>query len=485
MLAACSSRASKHLHCFGRRLMSDYAALSRSELVQRINDLESQLAQSNHNAASTKLDSLVKGTRSNKTHLTKRQKLDEKPLRQMDFSRYVHKYIAFKYAYLGWHYNGLVMQDMPTELPTVEEEIFKALLKTKMIQHPDECNFSRCGRTDKGVSAMGQVMALRIRTNVLHDNAETSNAEPTYIEQLNGCLPPSIRILAYDDRIPDDFSARFSCVKRHYKYLLHPAIVGCDPLDVDAMNEACKLLEGDHDFRNFCKLDASKQITNFKRIILHCHISKLSEDTSNPLTNLLVLDLEGTAFLWHQVRCITAILLAIGRGHEKPSIITELLNVDKIPTKPSYEMASDLPLTLYNCDFGDRVQWQYGKFADRIAAQAFATFHESLVRQTISGWMASAALDSASGYAAQNPGVKGQNANGLNKLKETLASGINMGDGHIKPWREYTPILKRKRGQLPEVVNAHYAARMARRDDARAREDSHMSESLKSLDTAD
>ncbi|ORY77784.1 pseudouridine synthase [Protomyces lactucae-debilis] len=465
--------------------MAEYSSASRADLLQRIIDLEGQLARHNQSAtapapapapAPESTDSLVKGSRSTKIRLTRREILEQKPLRQLDFSRYVHKYVAFKYAYLGWHYNGLVTQNMPTEFPTVEEEIFKALLKTKMIQHPDECNFSRCGRTDKGVSAMGQVMALRVRTNVLLEDAETSTVAPKYIEQLNGCLPRTIRILAYDDRIADDFSARFSCVKRHYKYLIHPAVIGSTPLDIKAMNEACKLLEGDHDFRNFCKLDTSKQITNFKRIILRCSITPLEPACGDPLKDLMVLDLEGTAFLWHQVRCITATLLAIGRGHEQPSLITQLLNVEQVPTKPSYEMANDLPLTLYDTDFGDKVKWQYGQYADRFAAISFATYHESLLQETISSWLVRAALDSAAGYAAQHPGAKGTNDDGLDTLRQTLMNGIDIGDGHIKPWREYTPVMKRKRGDLPEEVNARYAARMERRDELRKTQDTDMAD---------
>lgn len=43
------------------------------------------------------------------------------------------------------------------------------------------------------------------------------------------------------------------------------------------------------------------------------------------------LTLKGQAFLWHQVRCIVAVLLLIGENKESPEVIKELLDVEKNP----------------------------------------------------------------------------------------------------------------------------------------------------------
>lgn len=43
------------------------------------------------------------------------------------------------------------------------------------------------------------------------------------------------------------------------------------------------------------------------------------------------LEIVGHAFLWHQIRCIMAVLVLIGQGNEDPSIITELLDVERNP----------------------------------------------------------------------------------------------------------------------------------------------------------
>lgn len=49
------------------------------------------------------------------------------------------------------------------------------------------------------------------------------------------------------------------------------------------------------------------------------------------------LNIEGNAFLWHQIRCIMGLLLLIGEGKETPDVITELLDVEKCPRSINYK----------------------------------------------------------------------------------------------------------------------------------------------------
>ena len=43
------------------------------------------------------------------------------------------------------------------------------------------------------------------------------------------------------------------------------------------------------------------------------------------------------SFLWHQVRCMVAVLFLIGHGLEKPDLIGHMLDIER---KPQYGMAS-------------------------------------------------------------------------------------------------------------------------------------------------
>lgn len=63
------------------------------------------------------------------------------------------------------------------------------------------------------------------------------------------------------------------------------------------------------------------------------------------------LEIKGSAFLWHMIRCIVAILMLIGQEKEAPEIILDLMDVEKNAKKPQYSLASEIPLNLFKCDY--------------------------------------------------------------------------------------------------------------------------------------
>ncbi|KAI4196211.1 MAG: hypothetical protein LQ350_006704 [Teloschistes chrysophthalmus] len=410
----------------------DYSTWDSRHLVERVTQLEEQLR-----------------TRTAKYELLSRRAVSASPTpkptrikttRQFDPSKYSTRFIALKFAYLGQNYNGLEYHaNNTTPSPTIEEEVWKALQKAKLIfptPNPslkegepnwDGCEYSKSGRTDKGVSAFGQVIGIRVRSNrplpkpktevrKEEDNGYTSGGsyasdneehqseddaafdtvkdEIPYPQVLNRLLPPEIRVLAWCSSPPPDFSARFSCRERRYKYFFtQPAFaptttskdsteirnVNGSPkrregwLDIEVMKEAASRFEGLHDFRNFCKVDPSKQIDNFQRRINSANVVEVkpgqdaeasskvpngSDDESNENAfhshappKIYAFKVQGSAFLWHQVRHMVAILFLIGQGLEPPSLITDLLNISKNAQKPTYDMADAAPLVLEDCKF--------------------------------------------------------------------------------------------------------------------------------------
>lgn len=66
------------------------------------------------------------------------------------------------------------------------------------------------------------------------------------------------------------------------------------------------------------------------------------------------------AFLWHQIRCLMGVLFLIGQGKEEPEIILELLNIEKYPKKPQYNLAHEIPLNLWYCEY-DTKEWYIDK----------------------------------------------------------------------------------------------------------------------------
>jgi len=353
---------------------------------------------------------------------------------------------------LGWHYNGLAYCDPAiTPLPTVELELFKALEKSKLIQSRETCNYSRCGRTDKGVSSMGQVSAFVVRSKLLPEervenggNRHTvDERELDYVQILNGLLPSSIRVLAWCP-VPEEFSARFSCRGRHYRYFF---LNMNGELDIDAMRKAASYFIGENDFRNFCKLDVQKQINNFKRRIVSADIVPYEGIPANADSKLYTLELQGTAFLWHQVRCMMAILFLVGQRLEDPEIVRDLLDIEKYPAKPEYEMAHDVPLVLYDCRF-DGLEWRYqadssNVHEEKILRELFGQWHDHKLKETLSGLLC------ATVGRKGNHILPGGNAG-------EAATFVMGGDGYRKVTKSYKRVAKRKRQRAFEVINESY-----------------------------
>uniref|UniRef100_A0A0K0DPI0 tRNA pseudouridine synthase n=1 Tax=Angiostrongylus cantonensis TaxID=6313 RepID=A0A0K0DPI0_ANGCA len=204
--------------------------------------------------------------------------------RFFDFEAHPRRKIAIQFLYYGWEFDGLVQQANTEN--TVEKHLMDALLKTKLIFDEKNCDFSRCGRTDKGVSAFKQVAALVVRSADVngkfvfwHDAADKSvienypeKEELSYLKMLNGVLPSTVRVIAWAP-VPRDFSARHACNMRVYKYSLPRA-----NLNLEVMREACNLLVGTHDFRNFCQVDM-----NEKRVGMS-FVRQLFEVTIEPIS---------------------------------------------------------------------------------------------------------------------------------------------------------------------------------------------------------
>lgn len=414
----------------------DYEKWTRKQLLRRVVELEQQVAgisdapQEESNGATSQVSVAV----------------PEPKKRKFDFSKHSTRFLAFRFAYLGWNYNGLNYQYDPTPLPTVEEEILQAMAKAKLVPEADPacCNFSRCGRTDKGVSALNQVISLNVRSALSAEEQalpENDKKEIPYLTILNALLPPDIRLTAVCLRPPKGFDARFSCIYRHYKYLFKK-----EDLDLDLMQDAAKRYEGIYDFRNFCKIDGSKQITNHCREIHSANLMHLNND-------FYVFDLQGSAFLWHQVRCMVAVLFAVGQKLELPLVIDDMLNVEKIPSKPAYEMANDVPLVLYDCVFPE-MEWlnsaDHFDGAHRAKlAKEHGRFNELLLDYQLKAQIAT---------LAESVYVRDFHAESI-----PGAGFTNVGDGRGRNFKSYVPICKRELGETVEVVNARHREKQSRK----------------------
>jgi len=281
--------------------------------------------------------------------------------RKFDFSRFRSRRIALCFAYLGFVVpEGLVQQADGDS--TVEELLLSGACRTCLIEEKKpfgdlrtSVGYSLCGRTDKGVSGLGNVVTLIVRSNAkVGEELPEFDQELKYGHVLNRVLPPGVRVLSWA-LVDDDFNARFDCQYRSYKYFF----VGGN-LDIAAMQKAASYLVGPHDFRNFCTMDVAN-VTHFDREILEASIQPVEGFTSaDARFQLFEFNIRGTAFLYHQIRCTMSILFMVGQHHEDPLIVKTLFDVKSLPRKPQYHIASGLPLVLHNVGYcSERVKWQY------------------------------------------------------------------------------------------------------------------------------
>ena len=176
---------------------------------------------------------------------------------------------------------------------TIEDCIIDALRKTNHIRNIEESKFEVASRTDRFVSARGasfSVICLK---------------EPILME-INSTLPREIGLWAYAS-VPIEFLSRFNAIYRHYKYILPIEKVHHDrnrKLNFKGMKNACKALEGYHDFHNFFK--RGKEEVRLLREILLATITK--ED------NYLIFDFKSRAFLRQQIRRMVTKILELGTG---------------------------------------------------------------------------------------------------------------------------------------------------------------------------
>lgn len=197
-----------------------------------------------------------------------------------------------------------------------------------------------------------------------------------YCKILNKLLPRDIRCISSAEVHPE-FSARFNCKSRTYKYFFP---IGT--LNLELMDKAAQRLVGTHDFRNFCKLDKTKLDTNYERTVESVKISKFL-DGYYPNQDIYELEIRSTAFLWHQIRNIVTILFCVGDGKEEPELVSELLDLSKFEKKPQYCIAYELPLVLFDCEF-DIDNWEYDGEALRDAVSSLnAYWLEHKIKSTI------------------------------------------------------------------------------------------------------
>ncbi|XVF66028.1 hypothetical protein PTKIN_Ptkin10aG0001500 [Pterospermum kingtungense] len=218
-------------------------------------------------------------------------------------------------AYDGTRYAGWQFQVSP---PTIQCIIEKALVQITKLERED-LHFVGASRTDGGVHAWGQVAHFITPFN--YDSLETVHAA------LNGLLPSDISVREISAAMPE-FHARFSAKSKVYYYKIyndsimdpfqrHYAYHSVYKLNTAAMREAAKYFIGKHDFSAFVNASRNNRVPDPVKTIFRFDVNEMGA--------LLQLEVEGSGFLYRQVRNMVALLLQIGREAIPPDVVPKIL----------------------------------------------------------------------------------------------------------------------------------------------------------------
>ena len=186
----------------------------------------------------------------------------------------------------------------------------------------EEFEIQGSGRTDAGVHALGQIAHIN-----LPKGHRLTSRHPFYIiSAFNSLLRDSnIRVISTKP-VKAEFNARFSAIKRFYKYriLCRAAPPGLDKgkvwhfrkkLDISLMQEGVKYLIGKHDFTSFRTIKC--QAKSPVRTIDEVSFSREGEE--------VIMRVSAKSFLHSQVRIIAGTIVKIGDGTWAPEKILTIL----------------------------------------------------------------------------------------------------------------------------------------------------------------
>jgi tRNA pseudouridine38-40 synthase len=186
------------------------------------------------------------------------------------------------------------------------------------------------GRTDTGVHATGQIVALSLppRWEI-----------PELHKGLNALLPEDVWVKDLT-HVSDDFHPRFDAVARSYRYQLGLAPRSASPffhpwcwplikpLDVDLLDQAAARILGDHSFKRFAK--AGQEHRGDRCIISGANWIQWDKVG-------VAFEVTGNRFLHHMVRYLVGTMVEVGMGRRPLQEMEELL------TDPDTKLVTSKP----------------------------------------------------------------------------------------------------------------------------------------------
>ena len=214
---------------------------------------------------------------------------------------------CIEFSYSGKNYFGYQIQPNEISVQEVLEKALSTILR-------EEIKITGAGRTDTGVHA---------KKIIAHFNTEKKPGEQL-VYQLNSFLPEDIAVKKIFG-VRNDFHARFDATFRTYEYYIdlekNPFTqdsawqIWKRDLDVDRMNEVCKILFEYEDFTSFSKLHTENKTNN-------CKIFKAYWEQNG---SELKFTISADRFLRNMVRAIVGTMVEVGNGKIEASDLRKII----------------------------------------------------------------------------------------------------------------------------------------------------------------
>ncbi|XP_020644512.3 pseudouridylate synthase 1 homolog isoform X2 [Pogona vitticeps] len=288
-------------------------------------------------------------------HVVKRFKAGEEEAED-EIKRFPKRKIVLLMAYSGKGYHGMQRNTGSAQFKTIEDDLVSALTQSGCIpeDHGEDMkkmSFQRCARTDKGVSAAGQIVSLKVR---LIDDI---------VRKINNHLPPHIRILGFK-RVTGGFNSKNKCDARTYSYMLPTfafAHKDREPQDesfrlssetLATVNRLLSCYKGTHNFHNFTSHKGPRD-PSAKRYIMEicCQEAFVREGLE-----LAVITVKGQSFMMHQIRKMIGLVIAIVKGYAPEAILERSWGEEKVdvPKAPGLGLLLErVHFETYNKRFGN------------------------------------------------------------------------------------------------------------------------------------
>lgn len=284
------------------------------------------------------------------------------PAKSADYPKAKKKKAALLVVYNGKGYFGVQRNK---GFATIENHFLPALVKAGVIKAEDELKpqsirFQRASRTDKGVSAAGQVFSLMMWTCI--EDA---------VQKINASLPEQIRVVGLK-RATRGFDAKNACSHRTYEYLLPTFAFGgieqpvvedyrVQEATLTAINKVFAKFKGTHNFHNFTSGKKANDRSNMRYIIDF----QIGKPMIMEGMEFAVITIKGQSFMMHQIRKMIGLSIAIVKGLASEEVISKCWGPDKVdvPKAPGLGLLLDkLHYDAYNKRYAndgvhEAIQW--------------------------------------------------------------------------------------------------------------------------------